>query len=57
MHLSDPSRDTVSKGSTANDSLSSKVGRTDNFDCYCGGRSSRCGSLEQSVCARSRNES
>ena len=57
MHLSDPSRVTVSKGSTTNDSLSSKAGRTDDYDCYCGGWSSRGGSLEQLVCARSHSES
>ena len=57
MHLSDPSRDTVSKGSTANGSLSSEVGRKDDCDCYCGGWSSRGSSPEQSVCALSRSES
>ena len=57
MHLSDPSRDTVFKGSTANGSLSSEVGRTDDCDCYYGGWSARGGSLEQLVCARSRSES
>ena len=36
MHLSDPSRDKVSKGSTANDSLSSGEGRADDCNCYCG---------------------
>ena len=57
MHLSDPSRDTVSKGSTANGSLSSEVGRKDDCDCYCRGWSSRGSSPEQSVCALSRSES
>ena len=57
MHLFDPSRDTVSKGSTANGSLSSEAGRTDDCDCYCGGWSARAGSPEQLVCARSRVES
>ena len=57
MHLSDPSRDSVSKESTANASLSSEAGRMDDYDCYYGGWSSRGGSPEQSVCAHSRSES
>ena len=57
MHLSDASRDTVSKGSTANGSLSSEAGRTDDCDCYCECWSLRGGSLEQSVYARYRGES
>ena len=57
MHMSGPSMDTVSKGSTENDSLSSEAGRMDACDCYCGGWSLRGGSTKQSVCARSRSES
>ena len=57
MHLSDPSKDTVSKGSTANDSLSSEVGRTNDCNCYCGAWSARGDSSERSVCARSLSES
>ena len=48
-HMSDPSRDTVSKGSMANDSLSSEAGRTGDCNCYYGGWSSRGGSPERSV--------
>ena len=57
MHLSDLSRDTVSRGSMANDSLPSEAGRRDDCDCYCRGWSMRGGSSGQWVCARSRNES
>ena len=35
MHMSDPSRDKVSKGSTASGSLSSEASRTDDCNCYC----------------------
>ena len=34
--MSDPSRDTVSRGSTTIGSLSSEAGRTDDCNCYCG---------------------
>ena len=34
MHLSGPSRDVVSKGSMASDSLSSEAGRADDCDFY-----------------------
>ena len=34
MHLSDPSRDKVSKESTANDSIYYGAGRTDDCNCY-----------------------
>ena len=37
MHMSGSSRDVVSKGSMASDSLSSEVGRLDDCDCYFGG--------------------
>ena len=57
MHLSDPSRDMTSKGSMTNGSLSSGAGRMDDCDCYYGGWSSRGGSPEQLICARSRSES
>ena len=57
MHLSVPSRDMTSKGTTAKDSLSSEAGRTDDCDCYCGDWLSRDGSPEQLDCALSRNES
>ena len=57
MHLSDLSRDTVSKGSTANGSLSSGAGRTDGCDCYCGVWPLRGGSPQQWVCAHSRSDS
>ena len=43
MHMSDLSRGVVSKGSSANGSLSSKAGRGDDCDCYCRGSSSRDG--------------
>ena len=49
MHLSDPSRDKVSKGSMANGSLSSRAGRTDDCNCYCGGWFARDASLEMST--------
>ena len=41
MHISCPSRDVVSKGSTANGSLSSKAGQGDDCDLFCRGQSSR----------------
>ena len=46
MHLSDPSRDMISRGSTANGSLSFEASRTDDYDFYCGGWSARGGSPE-----------
>ena len=49
MHLSDPLRDKVSKGSTANGSLSSGAGQTDDRNCYCGGWSARDSSSEMSA--------
>ena len=52
MHLSDPSRDVVSKGSTTSGSLSSEAGRTHDCDCYCGGWSSMGGLAEHSLRSR-----
>ena len=49
MHLSDPSRDKVSKGSTTNDSLSFGPGRPDDCNCYCEGWSTRVASPEMSA--------
>ena len=49
MHMSDPSRDKVSKGSTANGSLYSGAGRKDDYNCYCGGWSVRDASPEISA--------
>ena len=46
MHMSDPSREKVSKGSTANDSLFSGAGWTDDCNCYSGGWSTRGASPE-----------
>ena len=57
MHLSGPSRDVVSKGSTASGSLSSEAGRADDCDCYCRGWSSMGGSAKHSLRSRSRSES
>ena len=57
MHLSGPSRDVVSKGSTANGSLSLKAGRAENYDCYYGGWSSMGGLTEHSLGSLSRSES
>ena len=48
MHMSDPSRDKVSKRSTANDSLSSGASWTDDCNCFCGGWSVRDASPEMS---------
>ena len=56
MHLFDPSRDTVSKGSTADGSLSSATSRAIDCDCYCEGWFSRGGSMERSDCPRSCTE-
>ena len=57
MRLSDSSRDTVSKGSTASGSLSCEVGRANDCDYYYGDWSSRDGSPVQSVCVRPRSVS
>ena len=57
MHLSGPSRDVVSKGSTASGSLSSDAGRADDCDCYCEGWFSMGGSAEHSLRLRSHSES
>ena len=57
MHLSDQSRGVVSKGSTANGSLSSKGGRGDDCDFYCRGWFSKDGSREHSPYSRSFIES
>ena len=56
MHLSDPSRDTVSKGSTANGSLSSAASRVVDCDFYCEGWFLRGGSPKRSACLRSCRE-
>ena len=56
MDVSDPSRDTVSKGSTANGSLSSKASWADDCDCYCQGWLSRGGSPERLACPLSCRE-
>ena len=56
MNLSVPSRDTTSKGSTANGSLSFEASRADDCDCYCEGWFSGGGSLERSACSRSYRE-
>ena len=56
MNLSDPSRDTASKGSAANDSLSSEASRADDCDCYCEGWFFGGGLPERSACPRSRKE-
>ena len=56
MHLSDPSRDTVSKGSTANGSLSSEASQTDDCDFYCEGWFSRGDSPKRSTYSRSYRE-
>ena len=57
MHMFEPSRDTISKGSTANGSLSSEAARTGVCNFYCGGWPSRGGSPERSIYVRSRSES
>ena len=49
MHMSDPSRDKVSKGSTTNGSLSSEADRKDECNCYCEGWSARAASPEISA--------
>ena len=49
MHMSDLSRDKVSKGSTDSGSLSSGKGRTYDCNCYCGGWSARGASPEMSA--------
>ena len=56
MHLSDPSRDTVSKGSTANGSLSSEASQTDDCDFYCEGWFSKGDSPKRSTYPRSYRE-
>ena len=50
MNLSDLLRDTASKGSAANDSLSFEVSQVDDCDCYCEGWFFGVGSLERSSC-------
>ena len=56
MNLSVSPRDTASKGSTANGSLSSEASRVDDCDCYCEGWFLGGGSPERSVCPRSCRE-
>ena len=56
MNLFDLSRDTASKGSVANDSLSSEVSRADDCDCYCEGWFSGGGPPERSACPHSCRE-
>ena len=56
MNLSVPPRDTTSKGSTANGSLSSEASWADDCDCYCEGLFLGGGYPEQSVCPRSCRE-
>ena len=56
MNLSDLSRDTTSKGSTANGSLSSEESRADDSDCYCEGWCSEGGPPERLACPRSCRE-
>ena len=53
MNLSIPSRDTASKGSKANDSLSSETSRADDCDCYCESWFSGGGSPKRSAFPRS----
>ena len=56
MNLSNLSRDTASKGSIANGSLSSEESRADDSDCYYEGWFSGGGSLERLACPRSCRE-
>ena len=56
MNMSDLLRDTTSKGSAANDSLSPEASRTDDCDCYYEGWFFGGGSPEQSACLRSCRE-
>ena len=56
MNLSGLSRDTTSKGSAANGSLSSEASRADDCDCYYEGWFSGGGSPERSACPRSYRE-
>ena len=56
MNLSVPSRDTASKGSTANDSLAFEASRVGDCDCYYEGWFLGGDSLERSACSRSCKE-
>ena len=56
MNLSNLPRDTASKGSAANGSLSSEASRADKCDFYCEGWFSEGGSPERSSCLRSCRE-
>ena len=56
MNLYDLSRDTASKGSAANGSLSSEASQADDCDCYCEGWFSEGGSPKRLACPRSYRE-